>query len=173
MTVQKKNNLNNLLKPMQPLPADDVMIAKALELLELCPHGQQLANFAEKKAMRIKVLATPEPVTYMPQKDLIYIGFNRASPVSPSRFILMLTGVLREAQQEAAGIHHPPLTAPLSQHIDVSMAKYEDKVWYMCTVAKELNSQEIFAEYHFLDELRKMGHNEALELYLKQERDNY
>jgi len=167
----KQANLNNLLKPNQPLPPDDVMIAKALEILELSPHGQQLSNFVEKKSVTVKIMATPQPVAYLPQKDLVYIGFNRNNPVSPSRFILMLAGVLREAQQEAAGIKHPPLQAPVSEHINVSMAKHEDKVWYLCTVAKELNSLEILKDYKFLDELRKMGHNEALDIYLSEERN--
>jgi hypothetical protein len=52
----------------------------------------------------------------------------------------------------------------------VSMAKHEDKVWYMCTVATELNALDTFKEYKFLDELKGMGHEEALALYLKQEK---
>jgi hypothetical protein len=100
----------------------------------------------------------------------VYVGFNKNNPVSPSCFVLMVAGILREAQQEASGIKHPRLHAPLEEHLDVSMAKHEDKVWYICAVATELNDQVTFTEYKFLDELRKMGHNEALELYLKQER---
>ena len=56
----------------------------------------------------------------------------------------MLAGILREAQQEAAGIKHPDLQAPLAEHKKASMAKHEDKVWYMCTVATELNDQVCF-----------------------------
>jgi hypothetical protein len=163
-------DLNDFLQPGQPLPSDAVMIAKALEILELCPHGQQLVNFVQKKAITIKIMATAQPVTYLPEKKLVYVGFNKNKAVSPSRFILMLAGVLREAQQEAAGIKHPDLTAPLSEHERVSMAKEEDKVWYICTIACELNAQEAFAGYKFIDELRKMGYDESLDLYLKQER---
>jgi hypothetical protein len=82
----------------------------------------------------------------------------------------MLAGILREAQQEVLGIRHPPLNAPKHEHVKVSMAKQEDKLWYMCTVALELHEQDTFTEYKFLDELRKMGHDEVLALYLKQER---
>ena len=165
-----KPDLNDIFLSGYPLPADAVMIEKALSILEHSPHGQQLANFVEKKDITIKIVATPQPVTYLPYKKLIYLGFNRANPVSPSQFVLMLAGVLREAQQEAAGIKHPPLHAPLEEHKKVSMAKEEDKLWYICTVAMELNDQSAFTEYKFLDELRKMGHNEVLELYIKQER---
>src|SRR3990172_3775450 len=165
-----KSNLNDFLKPGQLLPSNAVMIGKALEILELSPHGQQLVNFAEKKGITIKIMATPQPVSYLPEKNLVYVGFNRNNPVSPSRFILMLAGILREAQQEAAGIKHPRLHAPLSEHAEVSMAKHEDKVWYMCAVATELNDMEMFTKYKFLDELRKMGHNEAVDLYIEQER---
>lgn len=163
-------DLNNFFKPGMPLPADAVMIAKALEVLEMSPHGQQLVNFVAKKEIIIKVAATPQPTAYLPEKKLVYIGINRNNPGSPTRFILLLTGILREAQQEAAGIKHPPLQAPLSEHQEVSMAKHEDKVWYMCTVACEMHDIEMFTEFKFLDELRKMGHNESLELYIKQER---
>jgi hypothetical protein len=165
-------NLNDFLQPGQPLPPDAVMIAKAIEVLEHSPHGQQLTSFVEKKGLTIKIIGTPQPTAYLPDKKLVYIGFNRNKAVSPGQFILMLAGILREAQQEAAGIKHPPLQAPLEEHKKTSMAKQEDKVWYMCTVANELNSQEFFAKYKFLDELGKMGYNEALELYLKQEKRN-
>ena len=165
-----KPTLGEFLKPGKKLPSDEVMIAKALEILESSPHGQQLVSFVEKKEIAIKLMATPKPVAYLPETKLVYIGFNRNKPVSPSQFIMMLAGILREAQQEAADVKHPALHAPLAQHMEVSMAKHEDKLWYMCTVAMELNDQSTFTEYKFLDELRKMGHNEVLELYIKQER---
>lgn len=161
-------DLNDFLLPGQPLPSDAVMIKKALEILEHSPHGQQLTNFVEKKEIVINILATPQPVTYLPQRKLVYVGFNRNKAPSPSQFILMLAGILREAQQEAAGIKHLDTNAPLEEHKKVSMAKYEDKVWYICTVACELNDQAAFAEYKFLDELRKMGYDEALDLYLEE-----
>lgn len=165
-----RSNLNDFFKPGQILPAHVLMIKKALEVLEASPHGQQLVNFVEKKDIVIKVMAAPQPVSYLPEKNLVYVGFNKNNPVSPSCFILMLAGILREAQQEAAGIKHPRLHAPLSEHAEISMAKHEDKVWYMCAIATELNEQLTFTEYKFLDELRKMGHSEAIDLYMKQER---
>ncbi len=166
--MAQTTDLNDFLQPGQPLPPDSIMIAKALEILEHSPHGQQLTNFVEKKDITIKIVGTAQPVTYLPEKKLVYVGFNRNNAVSPSRFILMLAGILREAQQEAAGIKHPDLKAPLSEHKKASMAKHEDKVWYICTVATELNNQSAFSGYKFLDELRKMGHNESLDLYIKQ-----
>lgn len=164
------SDLNDIFLPGQPLPPDNIMIAKALEVLQASPHGQQLANFVEKKGIEIKIFGAPEPTTYLPEKKHVYVGFNRNNNLSPSRFILMLAGVLREAQQEAAGIKHPPLSAPLSEHKKVSLSKEEDKVWYMCTVATELAAQSTFTRFNFLDELRKMGHTEAVDLYIKQER---
>ncbi|MCK4945114.1 MAG: hypothetical protein KAI61_02905 [Alphaproteobacteria bacterium] len=163
-------NLNDILKPGEDLPADEVMVAKTFEILKYSPHGQQLVNFVKKKGINIKVIATARPVAYLPEKKLAYIGFNINNPLSSSRFILTLVGVLREAQQEAAGIKLPDLHAPMSEHTKIGVAKYQDKVWYMCTVAFELNDQLTFSEYKFLDELRKMGHNELLDLYIKQER---
>jgi hypothetical protein len=162
-------DLNDFFLPGQPLPSDTVMIAKALEVLEQSPHGQQLTNFVEKKEITITIIAVPEPVTYLPEKKLVYIGFNRNKPISPSRFILMLAGILREAQQEAGGFKHPPLSAPLAEHEKTSMAKQEDKVWYMCAVATELNTLESFKKFNFIEELRIMGYTEALDLYAKQQ----
>lgn len=164
--------LNDLLKPGKPLPPDEVMVAKALETLNFSPHGQQLVDFVEKEKVQIKIIATPQPTTYLPESRLVYIGFNRNNPVSPTAFIVMVAGILREAQQELSGIKHPHLHAPMQEHMKVSMAKHEDKLWYMCSIAYELNSLDLFTEYNFLDELRKMGHNESLELFLKQERKN-
>jgi len=162
-------DLNDFLAPGQPLPTEAVMIAKALEILETSPHGQQLTNFVEKKGIAIKIMATPEPVTYIPERKLVYIGFNHNKAPTPPQFILMLAGALREAQQEAAGIKHLGAEAPLSQHEEVSMSKFEDRVWYMCTVAHELNQQEAFSRYKFIEILRKMGYSEAVDLFLKQE----
>jgi hypothetical protein len=170
MTQQQAPKLNDLLKPGKPLPSDDLMISTALDILNHSPHGQQLSDFVSVNQISIRVMATPHPTTYLPESKLVYIGFNRNNPVSPSRFVLMLAGILREAQQESAGIKHPQLNAPMQEHMKVSMAKHEDKVWYMCTVAIELNALEIFGEYKFLDELKGMGHEEALVLYLKQEK---
>lgn len=164
------NNLSDILKPGQPLPSDSVMVATALNILNHSPHGQRLFDFVKQEKIDIRVMSTPQPTTYLPESKLVYVGFNRNNPVSPSRFVLMLAGILREAQQELAGIHHPHFHAPMQEHMKVSMAKYEDRIWYMCTVACELNSLETFTEYNFLDELRKMGHDESLELYLAQEK---
>lgn len=163
--------LDNILKPGQPLPPDDLMISKALEILNNSPHGQQLVNTVEQEKIAIAVMATPQAQTYLPEPRKAYVGFNRNFPLSPSAFVLMLAGVLREAQQELAGISHPPLTAPRDEHVKIGVQKYEDKMWYMCMVAWELNQLEIFANFKFLDELRKMGHSEAIDLFLKQEKN--
>ena len=170
MSSTNAPKLNDFLKPGQPLPPDDVMVEKALDILNHSAHGQQLTDFVSLNQISIKIMATPHPTTYLPEGKLVYVGFNRNNPVSPARFVLMLAGILREAQQESAGIKHPHLHAPMQEHMKVSMAKHEDKVWYMCTVACELSDLGPFAEYKFLDELKSMGHEESLALYLKQER---
>lgn len=162
--------LDGFLKPGMPLPSDEVMIDKALDILNHSPHGQQLVDFVRINNIRIRIISTPQPTTYLPESTLVYIGFNRNKPISPSRFVLMMAGILREAQQESAGIKHPKLSASMQEHMKISMAKHEDKLWYMCMVATELNEQSMFTEYALLDELRKMGHNESLDLFQKQER---
>ena len=158
------------MRPGKPLPSDEIMIEKALEILESSPHGQQLVNFVEKKEIQIKLIPTNNPVTYLPEEKLVYIGFNKNNPPSPSYFILMMVKVLREAQQEASGVKHPDLHAPADEHKRISMAKFEDITWYLCAVAMELNDQKTYENYLFLDELKKMGYSESLALYIKQER---
>ncbi len=160
--------LDDVLKPGKPLPPDELMIAKGLEILNYSPHGQQLVNSVAAEKIAIAIMATPQPVTYLPDTRKAYVGFNRNNPVSPSRFVLMLAYVLREAQQELMNVKKPPLHAAQEEHIQTALRKEEDKLWYICTVADELNSLDMFTEYKFLDELRKMGHHEAIDLYLKQ-----
>lgn len=162
--------LDTIFKPGTPLPPDAVMIAKALEILTFSPHGQQLANMAQDEQIAIAIMATPQPTTYLPEPKKAYVGFNRNNPVSPSRFVLMLASVLRSAQQELSGITNAPLNASLDEQKKIGLAKEEDKLWYICTVANELNSLDIFTEYKFLDELRNMGYSEILDLYLKQQK---
>jgi hypothetical protein len=145
------------------------MIAKALDVLNHSAHGQQLVDMVRVNQIQIQIMATPQPVTYLPDTRKPYIGFSRLHPVTPVRFIMMLAGVLREVQQELAGVVHPPLTAQLDEHLRVSMAKHEDKLWYMCTIAWELDQQKTFSGFNFIETLRKMGHNEAVGLFLKQE----
>lgn len=170
--TEKMAKLDDILSPGKPLPPDEVMVAKALEILNYSPHGQQLVDFVAKETIKIKIIPTPQPTTYLPESRMVYVGFNRNAPVSPTRFVIMTAGILREAQQEISGIKHPHLHAPMQEHMKVSMAKHEDKLWYMCTIAYELNALDLFTEYKFLDELRKMGHNESLELFIKQEQKN-
>ena len=161
--------LETIFKPGAPLPPDDVMIAKGLEILSFSPHGQQLANMISEHNIELAIMATPQPTTYLPEPRKSYIGFNRVKPVSPSRFVMMLTGLLRSAQQDINGITRPALNAPVEEHKKVGLAKEEDKLWYMCTVAVELDNLDLFTEYKFLDELRNMGYSEIVELYLRQE----
>jgi hypothetical protein len=160
--------LEDFLKPGTPLPPDEVMIAKALEILDQSPHGQHAAEFARREKIDIRIIGTPQPVTYVPEAHHVYIGFNRNKPLSPQAFVLTLAGLLREAEQEAEGIKHPPLTAPREEHIKVEFAKDKDKLWFMCTVAAELDSQSTFSQYRFMDELRKIGLGEIVDLYMKQ-----
>ena len=52
-------NLNDIFKPGQPLPPDDIMISTALNILNYSPHGQQLADFVSVNFIHIKVISVP------------------------------------------------------------------------------------------------------------------
>ncbi len=167
--INTTSKLNDLFKPGQPLPPDNVMIATGLNILNYSPHGQQLVQFAKDNQISFQIISLPHPTVYLPEPHKAYIGFNRGNPITPSRFVLMQASILRESMQEFAGIRHPSLSAPLEEHKKISLAKHEDIIWYICTIAYELSNQDMFSEYNFLDELRKMGHDESLALFLKQQ----
>lgn len=161
--------LDDLLAPDAALPPEEAMIAKALEILAHSAHGQRLVAFARDEGVTIGILATPAPVTYLPSTLRAYVGFNRKNPLSPARFVISLAAVLREAQQEASGVKHPPTSASREEQLDTSLKKWEDVVWHMCAVALELDAQEAFAPLRFRDALAAMGHAEVLDLFLAQE----
>jgi hypothetical protein len=117
MTATKK--LNDILRPGQPLPPDALMISTALDILDHSPHGQQLVDFVRINNIEIRIMATPQPTTYLPESKRAYIGFNRNSPITPTCFVLMMAGLLREAQQEIAGIKHVHAQATLDEHMKV------------------------------------------------------
>lgn len=149
------------------LPSDEVMINMALKILRQSAHAQPLIEMVESENIEIKVMKTPQETTYLPAPTQVYIGVTQTKPTSPARFVLLLAGALREAQQELEGKKHPPLTASLDEHLKVSGHKFADKVYHLCAIATELNDLETFSEYNFINELRQMGYSEALDIYLE------
>ena len=59
------------------------------------------------------------------------------------------------------------MTAPIKEHLKVSLKKQADKVASLCVIAYELQELGAFTEYDFLDELRNIGHHEALDIFLQ------
>lgn len=162
------NPLDSVLSPSKGLPKDDLMIKTALGILKQSPHSQPLVEMVERENIHIKVIKTPEETTYLPDTRQVYIGVTQTNPTSPARFVLLLAGALREAQQELEGKKHPPLNAPMEEHLKVSGHKFADKAYHLCAIATDLNDLESFTEYNFLNELSEMGFGEALDIYLKE-----
>ncbi len=143
------------------------MVQQALSILQMSEEGQKLATMVEEDDFTISVTPMPEETTYLPETKKVFIGIRAASPPNPARFALLLAGGLKEAEQELRGERHPELSAPMQEHMKISLAKQADKVASLCVIAYELQELEAFTEYDFLDELRNLGHHEALDIFLQ------
>ena len=172
--TQSDDILNKLGKALAPvpesansLPDPKRMVQFGLEILANSETGSRLASLATEQNFQIDVIKTPEETAYMPETGKIQIGMRVNPPTSPARFVLILTGILREAEQELAGKKHPELHEPITKHLSISVSKESDKVAHMCAVAYELNQILDFTEYSFFDELRKMGYTESINKYIE------
>lgn len=153
-------------KGQKELPDSDVMVRLALEILKNSETALPLVEMAAKENIKITVIKTPQETAYIPQTRQIYIGVTTNHPTPPPRFVLLLAGALRETHQELQSWFHPGINEPLDKHLSVSTAKEADKIAHLCAIAYELNEDKKFAEYHFLDELKKMGHSETLDIFI-------
>lgn len=148
------------------LPEGAVMTRVALDILKNSETALSLVEMVAKENIAITVIKTPQETCYIPATRQIYIGVTSNHPTPPPRFVLMLAGALRETAQELQGWKHPDLHETLDKHLSVSTAKEADKIAHLCAIAYELNALPKFSEYWFLDELRKMGHSETLDIFL-------
>ncbi len=175
MTIQKTPQqqmaaLEDVLKKdskgHKELPDGDIMVRLALDILRNSETALPLVEMISKENVKISVIKTPQETAYIPQLRQIYIGVTTNQPTPPPRFVLLLAGALRETHQELQNWLHPNINEPLDKHLSVSTAKEADKVAHLCAIAYELNENSKFTEYRFLDELKKMGHSETLDIFI-------
>ena len=177
--AQSDDLISKLGKALSPIPerANTLpdparMVQFALEILANSETGSRLADLAIEKKFKIDVIKTPEETAYMPETGHIQIGMKVNPPTSPARFVLILSGILREAEQELSGKKHPNLDEPITKHLSVSVSKESDKIAHMCAIAYELTQIPDFTEYSFFDELRKMGYTESINTYIEVAQQN-
>ena len=153
-------------KGHKALPEGDVMIRLALDILRNSETALPLVDMIARENVKISVIKTPQETSYIPQLRHIYIGVTTNHPTPPPRFVLLLAAALRETHQELQSWLHPNINEPLDKHLSVSTAKEADKIAHLCAIAYELNENSKFTEYRFLDEVRKMGHSETLDIFI-------
>ena len=168
--AQQQNAIEDALKKdsrgAKELPDGNTMVTIALEILKNSETALPLVEMVKKENIQIGVIKTPQETSYIPKPRQIYIGVTAAQPTPPPRFVLLLAGALRETHQELQGWFHPSINEPLDKHLSVSTAKEADKVAHLCAIGYELSKVKEFAEYRFLDELKKMGHSETLDIFI-------
>lgn len=148
-------------------PEESLSLETALEFLKQSETGKKLAKLVENPGLKLHLIKSPQETSYLPETKEVFIGIPVNSDVSIARITLLLAAALREAEQELMGIKHPSPDAPAEEHFGVGMAKFSDKITVMCAVAYELNKLEGFMSYHFIDEIKKMGHSEVIEIFTR------
>lgn len=148
-------------------PDQTAMIHAALKMLRGSDAGSKLVSFAIEERLEVKVIRTRHETAYLPQSKEIFIGLSANMQPSPSRFVLLLAGALREAQQEHEGMTRPDLNQSINDIVRISSAREADKVAYLCLIGYELDQNPALAKHRFLDELRSMGYGEIVDIFLK------
>ncbi len=162
------NELNNILgnKTETPMPDSTAMIAKGVEILSQSPFSFPLIELMEKENINVHVVATMRESSYAPESKDIYIGITKFNPTHPTRFILLMADALLEAKLELDGIKQPALTEQKDKYISETADKKAKKIAHLCSIAFDLDQKEHFSAYHFIDEMHKMGHNEAIDVFI-------
>ena len=154
------NILNFLDGPAQPpLPPSKKMVDFGLDILTHSSIGIELYEFVRDNNVKIRIIQGPEERSYAASKDEVVIILRAANPANPSRFILLLTGAIRELMQEHEGMELPPPSRNEEHVLEQMRIKDADKITYMCGVAYEINEISGFHNYHIIDELENMGYS--------------
>lgn len=147
-------------------PKGDQAIQEAIEILKKSETGALLAAVMEQQGITVKAIRAPQDSSYIPDSKEIYIGIPPRHPPSRERLVLMLAGALREAELELLGYNYiEALKNSVEEGATVAYAKKTDVIVTLCDVAYELTQINDFSE-SFLDELRKMGHDNTVDVYL-------
>ncbi len=162
--IPTQNIFDRNFKP--EIPDSDKMIKFGLDVLSNVPVGIELINFIRENDIQIRVTRGPEETSYVSGEKEVVIVLKSADPAQPSRFILLLTGAIRQIMQEYDGLKQPSAKKSDEEILETTRVKKGDKIAYMCAVAYEINQIETFKAYHIIEELKNMGYNNHIEAFL-------
>lgn len=163
-TIPSQNIFDRNFKP--EIPASDAMIKFGLEMLSNSAVGIQLLDFMREEGIQVKVIRGPEETSYVAGEREVVIVLKSADPAHPARFILLLTGAIRQIMQEFDGLEQPSHKKTDDQILEEMRVKKGDKGAYMCAVAYEINQILTFQKYHLIEELKEMGYSKQVEAFL-------
>ena len=162
------SSIDNILNGTQAetMPNSTIMIDKALEILGQSPIAFPLVKLVETENINIHVLNTLKENSYVPEKKAIYIGVTSFDPTGPARFVLLLADALIDVKLEIDGPKQPVPTEQKESYIAKTAEKSATKIAELCTIAFDLDQKEQFSGYNFIDEMHKMGHNKAMDVFI-------
>ena len=148
-------------------PPTDAMIDFGMDIMQNSAIGMKLVLFAKEHNVKIRIIKTSQETSYVPNNNEVVISLMSVNPAQPARFILLLTGAIREVMQIHEGMRPSEINENMNKILQKSKQKHGDKVGHMCAVAYEINEIETFKCYNMLRELRDMGYAEDLEIFIK------
>ncbi len=163
-------NLDEILSPetsVSSLPDEKVMIEKALEVLSQSSMSFSLTEMVTEHSLKIRIITTPREVSYVPESKDVYVGITAINPAQPAKFILLLADALLEAKLELDGYKQPPITEAREKYISMTAEKKARKVAHLCAIAFDLDQKEQFSGYRFIEEMNKLGHNRAMDVFIQ------
>lgn len=162
------DNLDSLVSDTAPsgMPDSALMINKGLEILSQSSMSFDLTEMVTEHNLRINIINTPQEVTYAPESKDIYVGVTSFNPTYPAKFVLLLADALLEAKLEIDGFKQPSLTEAKEKYVTQTAEKKAKKIARLCAIAFDLDQKEDFSGYHFVDEMNKLGHNEAMDVFV-------
>lgn len=144
-------------------PEENTLLQSAYSLIQKSETGNQLLAFAQQNEITVRLIKNKTASGYIPQSKVIYVGLPVTGQMKPEMLALLITGGLREAQQELKGFKPPDETKDLQQHLTINHAKRADVLYYQCAVSYEVSNSTDNKE--ILDEMRKIGHG-LIDIYI-------
>jgi len=172
MSVNDKDpfaNLDDIFAPdstSSPLPDPQVMIEKSLEVLSQSSMSFPLAEMVTEHSLKIRVITTPREFSYVPETKDVYVGITAVNPAQPAKFILLLADALLEAKLDMEGYTQPAVTETREKYVTKTAERKARKIGHLCAIAFDLDQKEQFSGYRFIDEMHKLGHDKAMDVFV-------
>ena len=120
----------------------------------------------EGEYIKIAVINTKREISYVPKSREVYVGVTTKNPTHPARFVLLLADALLEAKMELEGMEQPSLKEPKEKYVSKTAERKAKKVAELCSIAFDLDQQEEFKAFKFIDEMHAMGHDKAIDVFI-------